>query len=79
MSPEGNDTIQELNSSVEERGTLHEGNEINSEIRAAYAGAEEGMTPIPDTVEVEDLNTLAQLVSMDSKALEQYRVDNPGE
>lgn len=79
MNLEGNDTTQELNSSVEGVDTLHGEDGINSEILAAYAEAEEGMTPIPDAVEVEDAATLAQLVGMSPVALEQYRVDDPGE
>lgn len=79
MSPEGNDTIEELNSSVEAEGALHNEREINSEIFAAYAEAEKGMTPIPDVVEVENVDELAQLVGMSPVVLEQHRVDNPGE
>lgn len=80
MSLEGNDTInQEANSNVAAESTPHEEGDMNSEILAAFEGAEEGMTQIPRIVEVEDTETLSKLVGMSPSALEQYRVDNSGE
>ena len=48
------------------------------EVVAAFAQAEAGMEPIPEIVEVEDVNALAELLGVNLEALEQYRTDERG-
>ena len=80
MSTEGFDTNNNESTPEEvEKGMHHEGGVENSDVLAAFAEAEEGMTPIPHTIEVEDTEALAKLVGIPPDALEQFRVDNSRE
>ena len=72
MSNEGPYTQQE-------QETVYEEVERDPEVAAAFARAEEGMEPIPEIVEVENVGELAQLLGVNPEALEQYRIINSAE
>lgn len=80
MSQEGYDTTHEETAPDILRDNIHqEGHEIDPDVRAAFASAEEGMEEIPETIEVENVDELVQLLGINPEALEQYRRANPAE
>ena len=72
-------TMNERFPGIEEDVLNPEQHETEPTLAELFAGAEEGMTHIPDEIEVTDLNEVISATGLSPEALAQYRIGHTAE